>query len=250
MTPVLPSDTTARCLGCGYALRGLTETRCPECGRAFDPTNPTTFWHERVPGRVGRAWLKAPGWPLNTAAVLAGLAMLASDSVPGGYWWLFLLALLGWLVIGAVWFVGLVVGLLLARYYRRPFREQSARWRRWGLAPAVAAVAAALVALHVPLRTTFWLSRSAMDRLAQQVMNSAPGAPASPDRWVGLYYATRIERWRDGMRFEIPDTGFSDSANGFVYSPNGRPEEYVSRPWPFDGPWYIWFRPGMYGPLG
>ncbi|MHC4416316.1 MAG: hypothetical protein ACYS0G_13635 [Planctomycetota bacterium] len=25
------------CLDCGYSLRGQTEPRCPECGRAFDP---------------------------------------------------------------------------------------------------------------------------------------------------------------------------------------------------------------------
>ena len=30
----------ATCLGCGYPLRGLSDPRCPECGRAFDPTDP------------------------------------------------------------------------------------------------------------------------------------------------------------------------------------------------------------------
>jgi len=41
MTETLPS--VARCLGCGYELRGLPEPVCPECGRVFDPTDPTTF---------------------------------------------------------------------------------------------------------------------------------------------------------------------------------------------------------------
>ena len=31
------------CLHCGYDLRGLTEHRCPECGRQFDPGEPATF---------------------------------------------------------------------------------------------------------------------------------------------------------------------------------------------------------------
>lgn len=35
------------CLSCHYSLKNLTprggEHRCPECGRAFDPTNPATF---------------------------------------------------------------------------------------------------------------------------------------------------------------------------------------------------------------
>ena len=33
----------ASCLGCGYFLCRLPEPVCPECGRAFDPTNPRTY---------------------------------------------------------------------------------------------------------------------------------------------------------------------------------------------------------------
>ncbi|MHC4066328.1 MAG: hypothetical protein ACYSUI_17765 [Planctomycetota bacterium] len=32
-----------RCLGCSYNLEGLPENRCPECGRPFDPDDPSTF---------------------------------------------------------------------------------------------------------------------------------------------------------------------------------------------------------------
>ena len=32
-----------RCLSCNYDLSNLTEHRCPECGRAFDPNNPATY---------------------------------------------------------------------------------------------------------------------------------------------------------------------------------------------------------------
>lgn len=38
------------CEGCGYSLRGLTEPRCPECGRAF---NPDEVRMERAPGHTG-----------------------------------------------------------------------------------------------------------------------------------------------------------------------------------------------------
>jgi hypothetical protein len=31
------------CLGCYYDLRGLTESRCPECGRTFNPDRPSSF---------------------------------------------------------------------------------------------------------------------------------------------------------------------------------------------------------------
>lgn len=33
----------ARCLTCGYQLRGLDEPVCPECSRQFDPDDPKTF---------------------------------------------------------------------------------------------------------------------------------------------------------------------------------------------------------------
>ena len=33
-----------RCLSCHYELKNLPQNRCPECGRAFDPTNPVTFY--------------------------------------------------------------------------------------------------------------------------------------------------------------------------------------------------------------
>lgn len=39
-------DTTPSgrsCIGCGYALDGLTVNRCPECGREFDPKESWTY---------------------------------------------------------------------------------------------------------------------------------------------------------------------------------------------------------------
>ena len=33
-----------RCKTCNYSLEGLTEHRCPECCREFDPSDPNTFF--------------------------------------------------------------------------------------------------------------------------------------------------------------------------------------------------------------
>src|SRR5690349_15692237 len=39
-----------RCLDCHYSLKNLTEHRCPECGRAFDPDDPSTVrYSEKTP---------------------------------------------------------------------------------------------------------------------------------------------------------------------------------------------------------
>ena len=48
----------ARCLRCGYALRGLSETVCSECGRVFVCADQSTF----VCGDETLAWQLAPGW--------------------------------------------------------------------------------------------------------------------------------------------------------------------------------------------
>jgi hypothetical protein len=43
-----------RCKTCHYSLENLTEHRCPECGRAFDPGDSRTF--EAGPRRL--SWLR------------------------------------------------------------------------------------------------------------------------------------------------------------------------------------------------
>ena len=37
------------CRKCGYPLRALVSPVCPECGRPFDPTDPTTFARRQSP---------------------------------------------------------------------------------------------------------------------------------------------------------------------------------------------------------
>src|SRR5262249_49858822 len=58
MTPDSEPAGAPRCLGCFYVLTGLTESRCPECGRKFNLNDPKTFtrkppflrWHFWLPG--------------------------------------------------------------------------------------------------------------------------------------------------------------------------------------------------------
>ena len=41
--PVGEAEHKRYCLACGYDLKGLSELRCPECARPFDPDNPQTY---------------------------------------------------------------------------------------------------------------------------------------------------------------------------------------------------------------
>ena len=68
MTP-LAIPENARCRKCGYALRGLTAFRCPECGRAFDPANARSF-DTSPPGWRRKRWIKRA---VVTAGLIAAL---------------------------------------------------------------------------------------------------------------------------------------------------------------------------------
>lgn len=67
------------CRQCGYHLAGLSENRCPECGRTFDQGNPRTF--------AGRpyGWLL---WRWLRRALFASLSLLVVIAVAAGwlYW--------------------------------------------------------------------------------------------------------------------------------------------------------------------
>ena len=66
--------TEARCKGCGYQLRGLTEMRCPECGLQFDPLD---RWSYQVPGRRDSTSDLTPDQGLLTCSGIgAGLFVL------------------------------------------------------------------------------------------------------------------------------------------------------------------------------
>jgi hypothetical protein len=73
------------CLGCAYPLDWLPETRCPECGRLFDPENPGTF--ARSPRKP---WLSAflstrRGRIAAALAVLAVVFIVVEAKIEVGY---------------------------------------------------------------------------------------------------------------------------------------------------------------------
>lgn len=70
-----------RCLDCAYCLFGLADSRCPECGRPFDLTDPSTF-STKPPLVRWRLWL--PGLLVATGmGVVTFLVILISPSRPG-----------------------------------------------------------------------------------------------------------------------------------------------------------------------
>ena len=90
----------ATCLGCGYALRGLVEARCPECAREFDPNDPMTM---NVPG-ISRRKPPKP-IPFSVGIVLwatvltpfTAMGMVAGNSASC------VIAAIGWIGIFVAW---------------------------------------------------------------------------------------------------------------------------------------------------
>ena len=116
----------AHCLKCGYALRGLTEHRCPECGNPFDPSD---FVDTFVP-----KWPKLLQWWI---AAMLGSAVLRSAGIVHS-----VELALGWplgsggplpvpiraayALYGVQWLVTFVMGCLVVRDLRS--RLDRARW--------------------------------------------------------------------------------------------------------------------------
>ncbi len=126
--PVSSSESTERyCRDCGYSLHRLGTAKCPECGRPFDPDDPTTF-----ASRSRRRQLRR----IENRLVLAGLAMA--------------LLVLGIFHLDLLWLLFILTGL--AAVLSSPIiilARKRARWRMWEVAglicPILLWIALALV---------------------------------------------------------------------------------------------------------
>jgi hypothetical protein len=95
-----------RCLGCQYDLANLSEHRCPECGREFDPTNPDTFAEHHPFPFVAVAIRLVVGGLLGWAAMVMALLL---ESRARGFFWSNVLqaALVAFVSVGFLYIVAL-----------------------------------------------------------------------------------------------------------------------------------------------
>jgi predicted RNA-binding Zn-ribbon protein involved in translation (DUF1610 family) len=70
----------ARCWTCGYQLRGLEGSQCPECGRAFDAADVSTFDH-RSPIELKRRRIRIG--ILILIAILLAVAVFPREMIRG-----------------------------------------------------------------------------------------------------------------------------------------------------------------------
>jgi hypothetical protein len=71
--PDVTANPHAFCRRCGYALIGISATKCPECGRSFDPSKPRTF--ARRPPRALWRWIRRLAGLILCLTLIVGLVL-------------------------------------------------------------------------------------------------------------------------------------------------------------------------------
>jgi len=167
------------CLSCGYNLHALPEPRCPECGRAFDPEDPTSWGNKR-------AYKFAP------IARIAGLLCTVCVALPalfgtvgiaiGHYDAFFLSMLWFYATIPMMILLGVWLGSLKACAYK-PGR------RAYLVGIVFIALNFSLIT-EWPIRVAFYLHRPALNELIRQ---HQAGETITLPQQVGIFRVYEIE---------------------------------------------------------
>ncbi len=199
---VVEIPSTAVCLGCGYALRGLPEAVCPECGRAFDPADSTTYDEPTRP-TGWRRWAQAPPLSRCVVAAMCAVAYAYWSSEPGGllagfggvWMWPVGLGLTAWLVADYNLRVRAVI-----RDRRRASLDRVPAWRggwlRWAIVPICLALIFSAMLTSWPMRLRFELSRGAFEDAVRKL--NAGTDPKTLTGRIGLLPVRRITQYGVG----------------------------------------------------
>lgn len=239
-----PLQQRAICWACNYPLRGLTESRCPECGRAFDPDRPETMNINAKPiGAVARWFIGPPGWLTHAMCLFAALHPPWEFRRPGGNFAGGVSGMALWVLAGGLLLGQFLVALNVANAYHRPASEVGRRWGHWLVAPALLILCIFLS--HLPLQHwAFQASRPAMDTLVADALQNPASFP--PPRRVGVLRG-RVEAIHAGGVHIFTGFGYDGAHCGYTYFPSGEaPADSDAASYRHvQGPWYeYWTRWG------
>lgn len=201
---------TAVCLNCGYALRGLPNPVCPECGRGFDPANPDTY-RDRARPRWSTRFARPPRLWEIVLVVIPTLSLLdsislggASTELPGAGQVLTACAFLSMLatpfllpaLVALYWIRLLSVRHVSDASKSLPKPARSGRRWRWFVLPACAALLISALIWPWPAGLRFAPSKAAFNRATRKIAET--GTIPAGNRWIGLYQVESVET--DGQR--------------------------------------------------
>lgn len=234
----VPSD--AVCLQCKYHLYGLPEPRCPECGRAFDPPDNTTYRCAETPRWA--YWAQPPHRLMSLLAIVLACLVIEDASKP----YPFNLSTIG---LGLV--VSTFTGLdwlmriwALSNHTARneaPLHRLRIRPRRhWAVLPLCVTLMASTLVSHWPLQLRFRLSRPAFERASEILCD--PKSTALPSKWVGLYWIDGADLMPSGeVVFSIGWRFLTEV--GFVHIPPTVTNPDTPRGKPVVENWFAFSRP-------
>ncbi|MBN2448136.1 MAG: hypothetical protein JXO22_15510 [Phycisphaerae bacterium] len=227
----------ARCRDCGYSLRALTITRCPECGRAFDPSNAATMCMSRRALTPWTRWfLKPPSLWFSLALGAIGLVWLYAFSVPEQYFDACILAYCLSLAGAGLWAALLITVLIVLAVYRPNGYVNARVVRRWLIVPLLALGVYLAILADVPLRIRLQLSRPWLDELVRLAETDPDSVPDSG--WIGFFDVEAISLDGYGrLRLWIRDSGFL-STGGIQHWPASMRPYDADRYKPLGGGWH------------
>jgi hypothetical protein len=217
----IATDSPERmCWRCNHSLRGLPGRFCPQCG-AQRHTND----HETADSKRGcvslwaQRFLAPPKTGFHASLTASCATALVAAAVPGG------LAPAAGIALGSLTLLGLWWSVRAALYLLtlvliRPRTGPCGAGRRFAIAPIVVVVTMGMIALGLPSRVLFRLSRPAMDRWVERVM--CGDRSAAREQWIGVYPAREISFTEDGVWFRVPWT-MAKGGSGFLFSPREQP---------------------------
>ena len=233
------------CIDCGYSLLGATQCVCPECGRSFDPDDPASFEHGTPVSRWLLRLLRPIGWLTIALWLILFCVAWIGYSYPGQRYWIWLISLFGFFVLGMWCVLLLIIRTGLALWYRKPGPIRSREYR-WLVPPITVMLLVIAVQFQLPLRSMLLISIGGLERAGGILMDPSAVATAGIGQRggvtgmaAGIYTISSGTRFGDGYLLVINDAGFL-AESGFAFVP-GQPNEFTldgvrcSRLW---GDWY------------
>jgi hypothetical protein len=219
-----PEPISTLCLDCGYVLDHLAEPRCPECGRPFDPRDPSTF---TTPAEYfkWRRWAQPPPmWIVGITGCLGAMFVLQASTLTTAEACFSVCAT----VIVSIALLGdyalRVVAVCSAR--KNPMGSPPANERppwRWIVMPAVLALVLSAFITRWPMHVRFEMSRPAFEAVVRELEN---GTRTQVGRQrIGWYRVDGVMDYaRGGACYFVLGFGLVTADEvGFVYDPSGRP---------------------------
>jgi len=212
----------ARCKTCNYLLRQLENNVCPECGRAFDPKDRSTYY---VQPRE-RSWRDdaspPPTWHL-WVFLAAALLYIHGASFPLAPNFFLPCLLQIALVVSAPVILVLYLRRIIACYKLRsddlpPPKDVARPRRNWFGLPCLIAAIITVNIYNWPYALRWSISKPAFDRVVKSILSGEP-APKTPC-WIGAYRVKQIDALPDEGVIDFV-TGQSFDACGVEYSLDG-----------------------------